>query len=152
MPWRGQILVLRELAAASPPVQLEPGAQLLWDQRFAVELPASATSRFTLGYLGQRDKTEQSVQSVMAGLDPAISVRAVTDPLVQPGDDDWSSFAGRRTDALPRLLYPVLPAFRDEQGLAAVPHLEYRRPGVGALPDLRFRPANPLTRASFTVV
>src|SRR6266702_2999223 len=54
VPWRGRLLVLREPAAASAPVRLEPGAHLVWDRRFAVDLAASAPSGFWLGYLGQR--------------------------------------------------------------------------------------------------
>ncbi len=53
---------------------------------------------------------------------------------------------------VPRLAYPMLPAWWDEEGLAAVPVLGYRRTGVGVLPQLSFRPANPLTRAGFAVV
>ncbi len=123
VPWRGHVLVLREPDAASAPVWLEPGACLVWDRRFAVELTPMATSGFTLGYLGGRAAA-------------AVPRRAMD--------------CERR--ALPRLLFPVLPALWDEEGLAAVPHLFYRRGGVGALPGLCFRPANPLTRASFTVV
>ena len=119
VPWRGRILVLRELAAAAAPVRLEPGACLVWDRRFAAELPEVAACGCTLGYLGQR------------------GVEAL----------------GRQPRGmLPRLVHPILPALWDETGLAAVPHLSYRRPGVGELPHLYFRPANPLTRASFTVV
>jgi hypothetical protein len=40
----------------------------------------------------------------------------------------------------------------DQEGVAAVPHLGYRREGAAALPEFRFRPINPLTRAGFTVV
>lgn len=53
---------------------------------------------------------------------------------------------------VPRLVYPVLPAWWDEAGLAAVPHLFYCRRGLGALPSISFRPANPLAPARFTVV
>jgi tRNA(Ile)-lysidine synthase len=57
-----------------------------------------------------------------------------------------------RPGALPPLLYPVLPAFRDEGGLAAVPAIGYARdPGL-ELPRLCFQPANALTHASFVVV
>lgn len=52
-PWRGAILVMRELAAASLPAPVEPGAELTWDGRFAVALPATAAGPVTLGYLGQ---------------------------------------------------------------------------------------------------
>jgi tRNA(Ile)-lysidine synthase len=118
VPWRGRVLVLRELVAASAAVRLAPGATLVWDRRFAVGLTPAAPSGFTLGYLG---------------------------PSGAPA-------AGRGTRDLPRLLYPILPALWDDEGLAAVPHLGYRRPGVGTLPWLSFRPVNPLTRAGFTVV
>jgi hypothetical protein len=37
-------------------------------------------------------------------------------------------------------------------GLAAVPHLGYRRDRIGTLPCVLFRPASPLSRAGFTVV
>jgi tRNA(Ile)-lysidine synthase len=57
-----------------------------------------------------------------------------------------------RDGDLPRLVHPVLPALWDEEGLAAVPHLGFRRPAVGVLPQVSFRPANPLTSAGFTVV
>ena len=118
VPWRGQFLVLRELAAASPPVRLEPGGCLAWDRRFAAASPAAATGGFTLGYLG-------------AGGGPAME---------------------RRGGGLPRLVHPVLPAWWDEGGLAAVPHLGYRRAGVAALPHLVFRPTNALMQVGFTVV
>jgi tRNA(Ile)-lysidine synthase len=118
VPWRGQVLVLRELAAAHAPVRLEPGVSVVWDRRFVAELPATATGGFTLGYLGQQRATAL----------------------------DRASFL------LPRLVFPVLPAWWDAAGVAAVPYLGYRRRGVGALPSMHFCPANPLTRASFTVV
>ncbi len=53
IPWRGRVLVLRELAAAQRPVSLEPGADLLWDRRFAVSLPPETAGVVTFGYLGQ---------------------------------------------------------------------------------------------------
>jgi tRNA(Ile)-lysidine synthase len=126
LPWRGQVLVLRELAAASAPVRLEPGARLGWDRRFVAELPAASTSGFTLGYLGQT-----GAPAIASGTAAAIDRDA--------GD-------------LPRLVHHVLPAWWDAEGLAGVPALRYRRGGVRVLPGLRFCPANPLTRASFTVV
>src|SRR6266849_7601048 len=116
VPWRGRLLVLREPAAASAPVRFEPGATLLWDRRFAVDLAATATSGFTLGYLGPGGA-----------------------PAAECGTGD-----------LPRLIYSVLPALWDEEGLAAVPHLGWRRAGVGALPRVFFRTENPLTHAGFT--
>ncbi|HEX3535221.1 MAG TPA: tRNA lysidine(34) synthetase TilS [Stellaceae bacterium] len=52
--WRGRILVLRELAAAAPPVRLNAGEEVWWDRRFAVSLPAATPASLTLGYLGSR--------------------------------------------------------------------------------------------------
>jgi tRNA(Ile)-lysidine synthase len=126
VPWRGRLLVLRELSAASAPAYLEPGAHLRWDRRFFVELAPTAPCGFTLGYLGGRG---------------APAAERITDPAMD-----------RRGRDLPRLVFSVLPALWDEEGLAAVPHLGYRRPGVGVLPRLSFRPATPLTQAGFTVV
>ncbi|MGE3782657.1 MAG: hypothetical protein AB7H71_07940, partial [Alphaproteobacteria bacterium] len=53
VPWRGRMLILRELAAAEAPVLLEPGADLLWDRRFALALSPKAAGPLTFGYLGQ---------------------------------------------------------------------------------------------------
>jgi tRNA(Ile)-lysidine synthase len=53
---------------------------------------------------------------------------------------------------IPRLAHAALPAFWDRRGLAAVPHLAYRRAGVAVCPSLSLRPANPVAQAGFTVV
>jgi hypothetical protein len=53
---------------------------------------------------------------------------------------------------LPRLLFPILPAVWDDNGIAAVPHLGYRSESAGVLPRFIFRPVNPLTQAGFAVV
>ncbi len=123
IPWRDRILVLRELAAAAEPVTLSAGARCLWDQRFIVTLPTTAKRAVTVGYLGHAG---------VAGLR-----RLFEQP--SPGP-------------LPRLIYPTLPAMWDEEGLAAVPNLGYQREGAMVLPEVRFQPTNPLTRAAFTVV
>lgn len=60
--------------------------------------------------------------------------------------------APRLTPLLPRLVHPVLPALRDEKGLAAVPSLGYRHERAIELPSLSFRPVNSLSHASFAVV
>ena len=61
VPWRGQILVIRELAAATAPYRLEPGETVLWDRRFAATLPADAPGGLTLGYLAREEKASRSV-------------------------------------------------------------------------------------------
>ncbi|HEV2335489.1 MAG TPA: tRNA lysidine(34) synthetase TilS [Stellaceae bacterium] len=124
--WRGRFLVLRELAAASAPVPLEPGVSVVWDRRFIADLAPSAPRGLTLGYLGRTGASANA----------------------RPIDVALKRLAGD----LPRLIYPVLPALWDDEGLAAVPHLGYRRGGAGVPLQLFFRPANPLTQAGFTVV
>jgi tRNA(Ile)-lysidine synthase len=57
----------------------------------------------------------------------------------------------RDDNPLPRLVYPALAAFRDADGLAAIPHLDYCRES-GVMPHLVFRPSAPLLGAGFTVV
>jgi tRNA(Ile)-lysidine synthase len=123
VPWRGRLLVLRELAGAAPPVQLERGTELVWDRRFAAATPRAAMPGLVLGYLGQCGTI-----------------------------GDRRPLADREHSDLPRLVYPVLPALWDEAGVIAVPHLGYSRPGAATLPTLAFRPLNPLSLAGFTVV
>jgi tRNA(Ile)-lysidine synthase len=118
VPWRGQILVMRELAAAAPPQRLQPGETVAWDRRFEARLIAEATGAPTLGYLGQGGER----------------------------------LTERYRSNVPRLLHSVLPALWDEQGLVAVPSVGYRRPAIEPLPCVWFHPANPLSRAGFTVV
>jgi hypothetical protein len=57
-----------------------------------------------------------------------------------------------KREGLPRLVYPILPAAWDEEGIAAVPGLDFRREGTAAVPQFVFRPRNPLTQADFAVV
>jgi len=120
--WRGHILVLRELAAAAPPLRFEPGGDALWDRRFAAALPSPA-GPVTLGYRGQ------FIQKSLPGAGP--EERA-----------NWR-------DALPRLLHAVLPATAD--GTGAVRMCRLGVDGDHG-PAVAFRPANPLTDAGFTVV
>jgi tRNA(Ile)-lysidine synthase len=123
VPWRGRILVIRELARAAEPVQLDPGSSLIWDHRFHVVLPGSRSRPLTIGYLGP------------AGV---AQLNRLAPQLMR--------------SRLPRLLYPVLPAVRDEDGIVAIPHLSYRRQASSGLPLISFRPVNPLTQAGFAVV
>jgi tRNA(Ile)-lysidine synthase len=122
--WRGRVLVLRELAAAAGAVRVEPGTSLLWDGRFAVASPAGeATGCFILGYLGREGVAELALR-----------------------------VSGLRDTGLPPLARPILPALRDDDGIAAVPHIGYRRGGVAVLPKIVFRPVKCLSDAGFAVV
>ncbi len=123
VPWRGRYLVLRELAAAAGPLLIHPGASLVWDRRFTVTLPETAAGSLAVDYLGEGGITKL----------------------------DWRAPALRGI-RLPPLIRPILPAIRDENGIAAVPHLGYRRRGVRLLPKLIFRPVKSLSEAGFAVV
>jgi tRNA(Ile)-lysidine synthase len=121
--WRDQVLVMRELARAAQPIRLDPGTSISWDCRYNVSLPPGSRKSFRIGYLG------------LAGVTRCDRVRT------QPKQRD-----------LPRLLFPILPAAWDEDGIAAVPHLGYMRKGIAVSPQFIFRPVNPLTQAVFAVV
>jgi tRNA(Ile)-lysidine synthase len=121
--WRERILVTRELAKAAAPLRLRPGERMIWDRRFEVIMPQTDCSPFTMGYMG------------LPGA-----------PRLDRGIPQL------RRPRLPPLLFPILPAVWDEDGIAAVPDLGYRREGVVGLPQVVFRPVNPLTQAGFAVV
>jgi tRNA(Ile)-lysidine synthase len=122
VPWRGRVLVMRETARAAPALCLRPGMTAMWDRRFRVALPAEAAAPLTLSYLG---------------IDGAAAL---------------GRHAAAEDNPLPRLVYPTLPALRDREGVAAVPHLAYWRPGTPVRPNLVFFPLAPLCGAGFTVV
>ncbi len=122
VPWRRRFLVLRELAAAAPPTRIEPGASLLWDGRFQISAPATAPLVW-VRYLGS---------------DGVAELHRCTAELPARG--------------LPPLVHPVLASLWDPTGLAAVPALGFRRPGVTALPQPVFALVNCLSRARFAVV
>jgi tRNA(Ile)-lysidine synthase len=121
--WRDCMLVTRELARAAPPLRLRPGERMTWDRRFEIMTPEADREPFTIGYLG------------FAGA-PRLDRR----------------MPQLRRARLPRLLFPVIPAVWDKEGIAAVPHLGFRREGVADLPQVVFRPVTPLTQAGFAVV
>lgn len=122
VPWRGRVLALREAARAASPITLAPGGSALWDRRFLATLPLAAATTVVIGALG------------VAGV--AALPR-------HPVEDD---------NPLPRLAYPTLPAISDDAGLAAVPHLSWRRATAGCMAALAFRPLVSLFGAGFTVV
>jgi tRNA(Ile)-lysidine synthase len=121
--WRERVLVTRELARAAPPLRLRQGERMIWDRRFEVMTPQADRGPFTIGYLGLAET--QRLDRRLPQL---------------------------RRAGLPRLLFPVIPAVWDEKGIAGVPHLRYGREGVADLPQVVFRPVNPLTQAGFAVV
>jgi tRNA(Ile)-lysidine synthase len=122
VPWRGRVLALRELARTGPPLRLAPGRVGIWDQRFAASMPATAPTPVSIKALGSEGVA-------------ALRGEDMTDD-----------------NPLPRLVYPVLPAVWDREGLAAVPHLLWRRATFACAPVLAFRPLVSLFGAGFTVV
>jgi tRNA(Ile)-lysidine synthase len=82
----------------------------------------------------------------------ALNAHAANGFLLGSLAQSGAALADLPAGALPRLARPVLPALWDEEGLAAVPHLGFRRPGVAVLPSLSLRPWNALSTAGFTVV
>jgi len=123
VPWRGHILVLREIAHAAPPAALAPGQSGVWDRRFVASLPEAAPRCVMIGHLGRAGIAE------LNRLAPQL-----------------------RGGTLPAVVRPHLPAAWDESGLLCVPDLGYRRAPATALPRFRFNPLRPLTSAGFTVV
>ena len=121
--WRGRVLVFRELGQAAQPMQLTAGVSKIWDRRFQVIVPPNASRALTIGYLG------------------AAAVARLRGLALQ-----------HRAGSPPRLLLPIFPVVWDEEGVAAVPHIGYRRENVGVVPQVVFRPINPLTQAGFAVV
>lgn len=122
VPWRGRVLILRELVRAAPPITLIPGGSAIWDRRFLATLPTAAPGPVSIGALGQ---------------DGIATMRQ------SPPKND---------NPLPRLVYSVLPAIRDEAGVVAVPHLGWRRQRAACAASLEFQPPASLFGAGFTVV
>jgi len=122
VPWRGRVVVLREVGRVAPPISLTPGMSVMWDQRFVARMPAAAQASVRVGALG--------IDGVAALRHSGIA------------DDN----------PLPRFIYPTLPAVWDEAGLLAVPHLLWRKATGAILPHLTFRPVASLFSIGFTVV
>jgi tRNA(Ile)-lysidine synthase len=127
--WRKRVLVMRELARAALPIQLEPGASTFFDGRYEVSLPPAGDHALTVGYLGSAKVPD--LDGLTLNLKRACLLKR---------------------SCLPGLLLPVLPAAWDDDGIAVIPHLGYRRERLPLFPRFVFRPPNPLTRADFAVV
>ena len=102
LPYRGMLLICREPGAVAHPVTMQPGERLVWDNRFRAALPRRAEIRgsCTLGRLGTEGISQ--LRRTMADGAPELA-------------------------KIPPPARPALPAFRDLDGLLAVPHLNYVR-------------------------
>jgi len=120
--WRGRVLALRETARAAAPLSIAPGGSTLWDRRFLATLSLAAERPVRIAPLGSNG-------AAVVGRN-------------RPRDDN----------PLPRFIYPTLPAFWDDAGVLAVPHLLWARTTTGCRASLAFRPPVSLFGAGFTVV
>lgn len=127
LPWKGRILVCRETRLRAVMKISADGGEGVWDGRFRVRMADPATGPGSPYYLG-----------FLAG-------------------DGWAEVLARRPEmrqtAIPPAARSSLPAVRDGEGVAAVPHLGYQRPGTAEKPAvfLDFRPANSLGGVGFHV-
>ena len=136
LPWKGRILVCRETRKRDREREMTgisaAGGEMYWDGRFRV--------RFARGTVGRE-------------LNLAYLAR-----------DGWAEILSHRPDlrqtAIPPAVRLSLPAIRDREGVAVVPHLGYQRPGLGYLRQgglgklavsMEFRPANALGGVGFHV-
>ncbi len=129
-PRNGGLLITRERRAASERLQIGPGMDLVWDNRFRIKLGGrrrAGRAPFTLAALGA---------------------------------EGWSRLVRENPDigafAAPRGACATLPALSDRRGIAAVPHLGYRRAGgissAFTLNLAEFSPPQPLMGAIFALV
>ncbi len=120
----GALLVCRETRGIPEPIPATPGLDLSWDRRFAVRISAA----------GGRPRRPR---------------------LAALGGDGWRDVLDRRPALagvpLPAAVRPSLPALIDDAGVAAVPHLGYRRADAGGVgfAEIRFSPPNPLASTGF---
>jgi tRNA(Ile)-lysidine synthase len=127
VPYRGRLLVLRELADVGPEIAVGAAGTYDWDDRFRVRVAGGfPASEVRLGPLGS------SGWAAVAAVDKSL-----------------------RSLPIPPAIRPTLPALRDLDGVREVPHLLYRR--QGADPDsvravsAVFRPRHLLAGAGFAV-
>lgn len=104
IPSAGKLLICRESRAVQDQIIVEPGAPIIWDARFRVNL--SVTAKF---------KGICTVSQL--GLGEINTLRKQSSELNK---------AFRR---IPSPARPTLPTFRDLDGVLAVPHLKYSKTG-----------------------
>lgn len=69
-PWRGRLLFCREAGRMAPPQAVEPGAEILWDGRFRLAVPAHIPPGLRVGALGDGAPTD--VRRLLAPLPAAV--------------------------------------------------------------------------------
>lgn len=120
---RGHLVIAREPVGVTERLDLTPGGEVWWDRRFAVRLAAGPGGAVIVAKLGREGW--QTVRS--AGPD-----------------------SGRI--GLPEPVRETLPALWDGNGLAAVPHLGFSRPGFPLSAVVLHAPGVVLAGPAFPVV
>jgi len=133
LPRRNGFLITRERRAVGGDVPIGPGMDVVWDSRFRFRMAGEHKKNFspwTIAALGANG------WSHLLQLAPEIAETAAAE--------------------IPRAALSALPALFDRRGIAAVPHLGYRRPGrISAACTFRlaeFSPRYPLMGSVFAVV
>ncbi|KIL96999.1 tRNA(Ile)-lysidine synthetase [Paramagnetospirillum magnetotacticum MS-1] len=96
------VIICREPARMSPPVDLAPGTRIRWDGRFEAMVARDASPGLRLGGLGPQGRSK--VQELMGG---------------------------KPLEPVPACVIPTLPGLYDERGILAAPLLGYNRDGAG---------------------
>lgn len=120
---RGHLVIAREPVGVSERLSLIPGGEVWWDRRFAVRLAAGEGGAVTVAKTGRE------------GWQMALS----------------ASPDSRRI-GLPEPVRETLPALWDGNGLAAVPHLGFSRPGFPLSAVALHAPGVVLAGPAFPVV
>jgi len=119
----GSLLIYREAAKMAPPVKLEAGREVVWDNRFSIRLA------------GQGDAAWGAVWGAL-GAGMAGDFREAAEKL-----------------ALPRAVLPTLPALMDKRGILAVPPLGWVSAETGlTIERWGYTPGFPLAGAGFRLV
>ncbi|TVR82763.1 MAG: tRNA lysidine(34) synthetase TilS [Rhodospirillales bacterium] len=121
----GSILVYRESRNVPAPVPVPAEGAIRWDNRFHIVLSGAF-----------RPENPDPPRLGALGIDAARALAAHIGPA-----------APHRPDGIPPAVWPTLPALFDADGLIAVPHLGFRRDGVGPgsarINRIAFRPYTP---------
>ncbi|WP_282190440.1 tRNA lysidine(34) synthetase TilS [Azospirillum brasilense] len=123
VPRRGHLVIAREPVGVAERLDLTPGGEVWWDRRFAVRLAAGAGGAVIVGKLGR---------------------------------EGWRMLRSASPDSgrigLPEPVRETLPALWDGNGLAAVPHLGFSRPGCPRSAVALHAPGVVLAGPAFPVV
>ena len=125
-PWRGRLLVSRELAAVADSLSIPRDAsEIAWDGRFLAHFGHKANTGLRIGALGTAGVT---------------AIRATGTP---------------PNTAVPAVVWPTLPTIWRADTVLAVPHLGYGRMDDGAANGavrMEFMPPRPVSPPEFGIV